>query len=458
MAACSSFIPSVLVAPRVRPKIEWLASPGHRLDGCWPIPLILERLRWSRSSSRAAPIGICFVVKNRAQWVQAVMYALHRCIAGRCWRGPCLSSPPRGRFPKSWCFGGSLRRHVPRFSESCFANCASSARAGLEEASLPFPNHATLRTVLFSTPQAFDLMQLRERLAYSIADLAAVISPFWRFRLWTRLVGGDPYRTEDSASATRRKIKPHGYEMELFESDWMERYALRSGYFYQDELTALIEETVSPGDVFIDIGANVGFVSLIASSRVGARGQVFSFEPNPGLVNRLKQTITRNRVANVSIFETALGENVGTVRLIAGEHHGTNQILIGDEAPSEKEVPLRRADDLLRGHIPDGVPAFMMIDVEGAELGVLKGMPLLLQRPNTRFFVEVGDEHSKRFGSTAEDIFRLFTDLGYTAYFVRLAPLSPRIKLNPAHAPKPSGLTYDVFFCKESLRQPNGRL
>ena len=83
---------------------------------------------------------------------------------------------------------------------------------------------------------------------------------------------------------------------------------------------------------------------------------------------------------------------------------------------------------------------------------------LLLQRPNTRFFVEVGDEHSKRFGSTAEDIFRLFTDLGYTAYFVRLAPLSPRIKLNPAHAPKPSGLTYDVFFCKESLRQPNGRL
>ena len=292
-------------------------------------------------------------------------------------------------------------------------------------------------------------MQTRERLAYSVANLAAVISPFWRFRLWTRLVGGDPYRTEDSPGATRRKIRPHGYEMELFESDWMERYALRSGYFYQDDLSVLIEETVSPGDVFIDVGANVGFVSLIASSRVGPRGQVFSFEPNPSLVSRLRQTIARNGVANVSIFETALGADAGTVRLIAGEHHGTNRISVGDEAPSEKEVPLDRADDLLRGRIPDGVAAFVKIDVEGAEFGVLKGMPLLLERPNTRFLVEVGDEHSKRFGSTADDIFRLFADLGYTAYFVRLAPLRPRIKLKRAHAPKPNGSTYDVFFCKE---------
>ena len=45
---------------------------------------------------------------------------------------------------------------------------------------------------------------------------------------------------------------------------------------------------------------------------------------------------------------------------------------------------MRRADDLLRGRIPEGVPAFVKIDVEGAELGVLKGMPLLLQRPNTK--------------------------------------------------------------------------
>lgn len=298
-------------------------------------------------------------------------------------------------------------------------------------------------------------MQARERLAYSVANLAAAISPFWRFRTWARLVGGDPYRTQHIPGATRRKIKPHGYEMELFESDWMERYAVRSGYFYQDDLSALIEETVSPGDVFIDVGANVGFVSLIASSRVGPRGQVFSFEPNPGLVNRLKQTIARNGVANVSIFETALGEDVGTVRLIPGENHGTSRISFGDEAPSEIEVPLRRADDLLRSRIPDDVPAFVKIDVEGAELGVLKGMPLLLQRPNTRFFVEVGDEHSKRFGSTAEDIFRLFADLGYTAYFARLAPFRPRIKLKRAHAPKPDASTYDVFFCKESTRPAN---
>ena len=299
----------------------------------------------------------------------------------------------------------------------CFPGCASSARAGPEEASATFPNFAALRTVLFSTPKTFHLMQTRERLAYSVANLAAVISPFWRFRLWTRLVGGDPYRTEDSPGATRRKIRPHGYEMELFESDWMERYALRSGYFYQDDLSVLIEETVSPGDVFIDVGANVGFVSLIASSRVGPRGQVFSFEPNPSLVSRLRQTIARNGVANVSIFETALGADAGTVRLIAGEHHGTNRISVGDEAPSEKEVPLDRADDLLRGRIPDGVAAFVKIDVEGAELRVLKGAEGTLARAKPPvLLIEVG-KRLAMFGTTEEDLASWLAARGYDAGF-----------------------------------------
>jgi FkbM family methyltransferase len=295
-------------------------------------------------------------------------------------------------------------------------------------------------------------MLSRERMAYSVANLAAQISPFWRFRLWARLVGGDPYRIEKSSTARRRKVRPHGYEMELFEADWMERYALHSGYYYQDEISTLIAHCVNSGDVFVDIGANVGFVSLIAASRVGAAGHVYSFEPNPVLVRRLKQTVAENGIANVSVFESALGDAAGTVRLIAGEHHGTNRISVGDESPLAAEIAISRGDDLLHGRIPEGVPLFVKIDVEGAELAVLKGIPSLLQRPDTQFFVEVGDEHSARFGSTADDIFRLFADAGYAAYFVRLAPFRPGVKLTRADGPKANRSTYDVFFRKEASR------
>jgi FkbM family methyltransferase len=291
------------------------------------------------------------------------------------------------------------------------------------------------------------LTAIREQMAHGLAGLAAQISPFWRFRLWARMVGGDPYRQGAPSSAKRRTIEPHGFEMELFEGDWMERYALRSGHFYQDEIVALMKQMVQPGQIVVDVGANIGFVSLAASRQVGPAGHVYAFEPNGELVARLKKSIRRNRISNLSVFMTALGEEPGTVRLISGGHHGTNRISVGEEASGQAEVRLQRADDLLRGRLPADVPAFVKIDVEGAELGVLKGMPELLRRPRTRFFVELGDAHSQRFGNTAAAVFDLFHAEGYAAFLARLSPFRAAIRLKALNGPinKP---VYDVLFMK----------
>jgi FkbM family methyltransferase len=291
------------------------------------------------------------------------------------------------------------------------------------------------------------LTAIREQMAHGVAGLAAQISPFWRFRLWARMVGGDPYRQGAQAAAARRIVKPHGFEMELYEADWMERYALRSGHFYQDEIVAVLTHFVGLDHVVVDVGANIGFISLAAARLVGPAGHVYAFEPNGELVRRLKKSVARNRIGNVSVFSTALGDRRGKVRLIVGQHHGTNRISVGEEAPGQAPVSLQRADDLLPGRLPAGVPVFVKIDVEGAELGVLKGMTALLSRPQTRFFVELGDEHSRRFGNTAADVFALFQAQGYTPYQARLSPFRPAIKLQaltgPLHKP-----TYDVLFMK----------
>ncbi|WP_425259342.1 FkbM family methyltransferase [Rubrivivax sp. RP6-9] len=286
---------------------------------------------------------------------------------------------------------------------------------------------------------------IREQVAHGVAGLAARISPFWRFRLWARMVGRDPYRQGLPSMATRRRVEPHGYEMDLFETDWMERYALRCGHFYQDEIVALLAHLLRPGDVVVDVGANIGFVSLAAVRLVGPGGHVHAFEPNPVLVRRLRKSIAHNDIRNLSVTTVALGAQRGIVRLVAGAHHGTTRITVGDEAPGQPCVKLERGDDLLRDKLPAHVPVLVKIDVEGAELGVLQGMPDLLRRPRTRFYVELGDTHARRFGSSAAEVFALFRAHGYTAHTARLSPLRPVIQLRPLAGPlaKP---TYDVLF------------
>jgi hypothetical protein len=110
-------------------------------------------------------------------------------------------------------------------------------------------------------------------------------------------------------------------------------------------------------------------------------------------------------------------------------------------------VTLRRADELLRGKLAPDVPVFVKIDVEGAELGVLKGMPELMRRPHTRFYVELGDGHSERFGNRAAVVFELFHSFGYRAHLARLSPLHLGIRLEAIAGPIDKAV-YDVLFVK----------
>jgi hypothetical protein len=71
----------------------------------------------------------------------------------------------------------------------------------------------------------------------------------------------------------------NGYLYRLELNSWMERRAYFSGVYYQTDLTDLITKITRPGDQFVDIGANIGFITLHASQLVGPKGKVVSFEP-----------------------------------------------------------------------------------------------------------------------------------------------------------------------------------
>ena len=297
-------------------------------------------------------------------------------------------------------------------------------------------------------------MKFQERIAYAVAGSAGRVSPFWRYRLWRRLSPHDRHRSLSGSRPVWRSIRPHGYQMRLSEDDWLERYALHAGHYYQDDLCELIRQTVRPGSCVIDVGANIGFITLTAAKAVGTAGRVFAVEASARLVERLEVVLTRNRIGNTTVFNSAAGDFNGVASLDVHEHHGMSSVSAADGGAHEggggTQVRMARLDDLLDGRIDEGMPLFVKIDVEGFELAVLRGMPELLARPATTVFVEVGDPLASAYGAKTQDIFDLMASHGYRGYRAGTSPFGGRISFKPLPGPLEK-FTYDVCFSREAL-------
>ena len=137
-----------------------------------------------------------------------------------------------------------------------------------------------------------------------------------------------------------------------------------------------VVENLSPGDVFYDIGSNVGFFSLVAARTVGAQGHVYAFEPLPLNARCIRANAAANRFDNVTVVETAVGAAEGTEALYVTAHPGGATLSRADSPPDVTgTIPVTVtsidrfvADDR---HRP---PSLVKIDVEGLELEVVKGM------------------------------------------------------------------------------------
>jgi FkbM family methyltransferase len=125
-------------------------------------------------------------------------------------------------------------------------------------------------------------------------------------------------------------------------------------------------DTLEPGDLFVDIGANVGSYTVLASKVRGAR--TIAVEPDPVTARSLRRNIEVNGIADkVSVVEAALGAHAGTVSFTVGRDTVNRVAQEGDDPV--REVGLRTFDDVLDSE----VPGVIKIDVEGFEADVFKG-------------------------------------------------------------------------------------
>ena len=160
----------------------------------------------------------------------------------------------------------------------------------------------------------------------------------------------------------------YGYKMKLDLKDHIQRM-IYIGAFERLE-TSLIKSYLRPGATFADVGANVGYFSLLASRLVGKTGRVLSFEPSSYVANLLSETIQVNSIQTIDLCRYALGRvnSKAVLSDVLPSNHSPTFFLPGSGPP----VDIRVLDEVLAEKNIDRID-LMKIDVEGFELEVLSG-------------------------------------------------------------------------------------
>jgi FkbM family methyltransferase len=151
---------------------------------------------------------------------------------------------------------------------------------------------------------------------------------------------------------------------------------------HEDHITRLIEEIVDEGDTCVDVGANIGYFSLMMAARCGKAGRVLSYEPEPGNFRILSDNVelARRQGLNVVATRVAVAEHDGVVELVRGEESTLHQVReSAADAPADSLIRcVNLADDLALKQA-SGPIKLLKIDVEGYEAPVLRGATGLLR-------------------------------------------------------------------------------
>jgi FkbM family methyltransferase len=157
---------------------------------------------------------------------------------------------------------------------------------------------------------------------------------------------------------------------------------------YEPKNVEAIQKTVRADDVAYDVGAHVGYFSVLMSDIVGSGGKVIAFEPRGLNLGYLKRHVSVNKCDNIKIVSKALGDHSGHAKLETRTGSGTGYVSdTGDE-----DVEITSIDELVEsGTLPP--PTFLKIDVEGGEMAVLRGARTVIEKQRPRMILAThGDE------------------------------------------------------------------
>ncbi|MCS6988375.1 MAG: FkbM family methyltransferase [Chloroherpetonaceae bacterium] len=247
-----------------------------------------------------------------------------------------------------------------------------------------------------------------------------------------------------------------GIRMELDLNEYVQAQLYLFGTFEPATVKAL-KGLVKPGDVALDIGANVGYISLELAKRVGKSGKIFAFEPDASNFAALKRNLELNPDCNIEPIPLAVSDSNEPLRLykaLFDFNNGAHSTLPSEKHSTEfAEIPATTIDDFIRARGIEKLDA-IKIDIEGAEMRAIDGMKETLANFRPVVAMELCAEHQARAGYSTQDVMRRMT----TAFQMRVFGIEGSGKLEPISLEQERREGNVVFVPSERLAEFKSRI
>ncbi len=239
------------------------------------------------------------------------------------------------------------------------------------------------------------------------------------YRLTEKMIGGHGIGNLPIIKNLNTKVTTHlkekdtvvdGHKMFLDKNDSL---LLSINKIYEKNETDFIKDSINSEDIVIDIGANIGYYTLLFARLVGDTGKVYAFEPDPRNYLLLEKNIQTNNYSNVILEKKAVSNKSEKSKLYVTEYGAGSSMHKGNiDTTNGIDIDVITLDDYFK--VNNIIPDFIKIDVEGFELNTLKGMKSVLQLSDKiKIMIEYNPLTKKYFNSNPMDSLNFLGELGF---------------------------------------------
>jgi FkbM family methyltransferase len=228
-------------------------------------------------------------------------------------------------------------------------------------------------------------------------EIRRVRYPF--YWLTDQIMASDEYRekigqgrTFEAIPVDEEIISLAGFKLVIDKNDTMIGQTIHARGKWEPWVATTLKTILKPGMVFVDVGANIGYFTLLASDLVGPDGLVIAVEPLPQNNTLLAKSVELNQGQNVEIHAVAVGPKTGTMNMCHAARFNSGSFHFENPARPKQmtwKIEVRPLDELVAGRRPDVIK----IDVEGGEALVLEGMGAILTKHRPLVLMEYSDTY-----------------------------------------------------------------
>ncbi|NES75182.1 MULTISPECIES: FkbM family methyltransferase [Okeania] len=229
---------------------------------------------------------------------------------------------------------------------------------------------------------------------------------------------------------------------------------------YESEIFQLIRKFLQNGDCFIDIGAHIGYYSILAAKIVGIEGKVFAFEPELSNYQKILENISLNNLNNISLFNLAVGSETKQTQLFFNQDNDGGHALwdVGKHPFNQKSLDNQTMQNIQQSTLDDILSQqkdishikMIKIDTEGAELDVIKGAVNTLYQYDVPYIIcEINKFGLQQMGTNETELREFMESLKYETYLITSDEINQLVKL-PIGKYYQTSHVFNVLFTKQN--------